>query len=93
MDALFHKGIELAELGKHDRAIEIFDKLLSKHTDNVNVIYAKSRSMASLNFDEVALSLLKQAISKNPKLIKKWAVKEKTFEKFEDDERFEKLVK
>ena len=27
MDAFFHKGIELAELGKHEKAIEIFDKI------------------------------------------------------------------
>jgi len=93
MDAFFHKGIELAELDKHKQAIEIFDKLLSKHKNNVNVIYAKSRSKAALEEIEDSLSLLKQAISQNPKVIKKWAKQEKIFERFQEDERFKKLVK
>ena len=92
-DALFHKGIELAELDKHKQAIEIFDRLLSKHKDNVNVIYAKSRSKAALDELEESLVLLKKAISYNPKVIKKWAKQEKIFERFQEIEQFRKLVK
>jgi len=92
MDALFHKGIEIAELGKHKQAIEIFDKLLTEHKNNVNVIYAKSRSKAALGEIDQSLDLLKQAISQNPKVIKKWAKQEPVFEKIQDDERFKKIT-
>jgi len=93
MDAFFHKGIELAELERHKEAIKIFDKLLDKHKDNVNVIYAKARSKAALNEIGESLALLKNAISKNSKVIKKWAQKEKIFERFQDNEQFQKLIK
>jgi tetratricopeptide (TPR) repeat protein len=92
MDAFFHKGIELAEIGKHDEAIKNFDTLLKKHVNNVNVIYAKARSKAALNEIDESLALLKQAISKSPKVIKKWAKQEKIFEKLQDDERFRKII-
>ena len=49
MDAFFHKGMEVAELGKHERALEIFDKLFQIHEGNVNVIYAMARSNAAMN--------------------------------------------
>ena len=93
MDALFHKGIELAELEKHDKAIDIFDKILSKHKDNVNIIYAKSRSKAALERYPEALDLLKQAVSKNPKVIRAWAKEEKAFTNLHNDDRFRALVK
>jgi tetratricopeptide (TPR) repeat protein len=63
MDALFHKGIELAELDRHEKAIEIFTKILSKHKDNANIIYAKARSNAALGNYLEAMDLLKRAIS------------------------------
>jgi len=93
MDALFHKGIELAELDKHEKAIDIFEQILSKHKENVNIIYAKSRSKAALGMYPESLELLKMAISKNPKLIRSWAKEEKLFEKFHDNNQFRKLVK
>ena len=93
MDALFHKGIELAELGKHKQALEIFDKILSKHKNNVNVTYAKSRSKAALDQIDESLELLKQAISQNKKVIKKWVEHEKIFDKLQDDERFRKIIR
>jgi len=93
MDAFFHVGIELAELGKHEKAIEIFDKILSKHKDNVNIIYAKSRSKAELGMYPESLELLKQAISKNPKTIRSWAKEEPIFQKLHRDDEFRKLVK
>ena len=93
MDAFFHKGIELAELGKHEKAIEIFDKILSEHKDNVNIIYAKSRSMAELGKHHESLQLLKQAIVKNPKIIRSWAKEEKAFERFHTNDEFKKIVK
>ena len=89
----FHRGIELAELGKHEKALEIFDKILSKHKDNVNIIYAKSRSKAELGMYPESLELLKQAISKNPKTIRTWAKEEPIFAKLHDNEQFRKLVK
>ena len=93
MDAFFHKGIEMAELGKHEKALEIFDKLLQIHKDNVNVIYAKARSNAALDNIDEAIYLLGQAIKKDRKTIKKWAVQEKFFDNLLDDPRFNKLVK
>ena len=93
MDAFFHKGIELAELGKHEKAIEIFDKISSKHKDNVNIIYAKSRSKAELGKYPESLELLKQAIAKSPKIIRSWAKEEKIFEKFHSNDEFRKIVK
>lgn len=93
MDAWFHKGIELAELEKHEKAIGIFDQILSKHKDNVNVIYAKSRSSAALGRHPEALKLLKQSISKNPKMIRKWAQAEPMFAKLLSSDEFRKLIK
>jgi len=93
LDAIFHKGIELAELQKHDKAIRIFDDLLRKQKENVNLIYAKARSMAALDETGLALELLKKAISKDPKTIRKWAKDEKIFERLHEDEQFRKLVK
>ena len=93
MDALFHKGIELAELDKHEKAIKIFDEILAKHKDNVNVIYAKSRSFAAMGDYVTSLKLLRQSVSKNPKVIREWAKKEKIFEKLHGNDEFRKLVK
>jgi tetratricopeptide (TPR) repeat protein len=93
IDAFFHKGIELAEIGKHEKAIDIFDQILSKHKDNVNIIYAKSRSKASLGMFPESLELLKQAISKNPKTIRAWAKEEKAFTQLHTNDRFRALVK
>ncbi len=93
MDAFFHMGIELAEIGKHEKAIEIFDKILSRHKDNVNIIYAKSRSSAALGRYPQALELLKQSISNGPKVIRSWAKEEPIFQTLHDDAEFRKLVK
>jgi len=40
-----------------------------------------------------SLELLKQAISKSPKIIRSWAKEEKTFEKFHNNDEFRKIVK
>lgn len=93
MDALFHIGIELAEIGDHKKAIEIFDKILANHKDNVNIIYAKSRSKSAVGEFPESLELLKKAISLNPKIIRAWAKEEKIFEKLYNNEQFRKLVK
>ena len=71
MDAYFHKGMELAELGKHDKALTIFDKLLQIHEGNVNVIYAMARSNAAIANIGRALYLLELAVKKDHKTIKK----------------------
>ena len=93
MDAFFHVGIELAELGKHAKAVDIFDRILSRHADNVNIVYAKARSLAELGRYSESMHLLRQAISKNPKTIRSWAKEEKIFQKFHSSEQFRKLVK
>ena len=93
MDALFHIGIELAENNQHKKAIEIFDKILANHKDNVNIIYAKSRSKSALGEYPESLDLLKKAINLNPKTIRTWAKEEKIFEKLHTNEQFRKLVK
>jgi len=92
LDSLFHKGIELAELERHEKAIEVFDNILDKHKGNINVVYAKARSKAALNEVNEAFDLLKVAI-KHSKTIKLWARKEKVFEKFYDDPEFQRMVK
>jgi len=40
-----------------------------------------------------SLELLKQAVSKSPKVIRGWAKEEKIFEKFHENDQFRKLVK
>ena len=93
LDAFFHKGIELAELGKHDKALEIFDKILQIHGDNVNVIYAMARSHAATSNVDRALYLLEQAVKKDRKTIKKWAIEDEFFDSLQDEPKFRKLMK
>jgi tetratricopeptide (TPR) repeat protein len=92
-DAFFQKGVQLAELGKHEKALDVFDEILKKYKDNVNVIYAKSRSKAGLKNYPEALDLLKQAISRNPKIIRKWAKEEPIFTVLHNNDKFRALVK
>ncbi len=40
-----------------------------------------------------SLELLKQAISKSPKVIREWAKEEEIFEKLHGNDQFRKLVK
>ena len=93
MDALFHIGIELAELDNHKKALEIFEQILTSHKDNVNVIYAKSRSKSALGEIPESLELLKKAVNLSPKTIRTWAKEEKIFEKLHNNDQFRKLVK
>jgi tetratricopeptide (TPR) repeat protein len=90
---LFHKGIELAELERHEKAIKIFDQILSKHKDNTSIIYAKSRSIFAMGNYPESLELLRKAISLNGKTVREWAKKEKIFEKLHDNDQFRKMVK
>ncbi len=57
------------------------------------MIYAKSRSKAAIERYPEALELLKQAISKNPKIIRTWAKEEPIFTKLHGNDQFRKLVK
>ena len=92
MDAFFHKGIELAELGKHEKALEIFHKLLQMHNDNASVLYAMARSNAATDNVGRALYLLEQAIKKDRKTIKKWAIEDEFFDSLQDEPKFRKLI-
>ena len=83
----------MAELGEHEKAIKIFDSILAKHKDNVNIIYAKSRSFAAIGDYVTSMKLLKESVSKSPKVIREWAKEEKIFEKLHGNEEFRKLVK
>ena len=83
----------MAELGQHEKALRVFDDILEKFKDNVNVIYAKSRSKAALGMYPESLELLKLAISKSPKIIREWAKEEKVYEKLHENDQFRKLVK
>ena len=85
--------MQLAELGKHEKALDVFDEILKKYKDNVNVIYAKSRSKAAIEKYPEALELLKQAISRNPKIIRKWAKEEPIFTVLHNNDKFRALVK
>ena len=93
MDAFFHKGMELAELGKHDKALAIFDKLLQVHEGNVNVIYAMARSNAAISNIGRALYLLEQAVKKDRKTIKKWALEDGFFDSLQNEPKFRKLIR
>ena len=92
LDALFHTGVELAQLNKHEKAIVVFDKVLTRFGRNINVVYAKARSKAALNEVEESLSLLKEA-TKQSKIIKTWAREDEIFLKFFDDPEFESIVR
>ena len=93
MDAFFHKGMELAELGKHDKALAIFDKLLQMHEGNVNVIYAMARSNAAIANIGRAIYLLELAVKKDKKTIKKWALEDEFFDSLQDEPKFRKLIR
>ena len=93
MDALFHKGMELAEIGKHDKALAIFGGLLQIHEGNVNVVYAMARSNAAIANVGRALYLLEQAVKKDRKTIKKWAIEDEFFDSLQDEPKFRKLMK
>jgi len=92
-DAFFQKGVQFAELGKHEKAIDVFNEILKKYKDNVNVIYAKSRSCAAIDKIPESMELLKQAIARNPKIIRNWAKEEPIFTKLHNDDKFRALVK
>jgi len=61
--------------------------------NNVNVIYAISRSNAAMGNIDKALYLLEQAIKKDRKTIKKWAIDDEFFDSLLDEPKFRKLVK
>tara|TARA_B100000929_G_C15502777_1_gene417927 strand:- start:2721 stop:3062 length:342 start_codon:yes stop_codon:yes gene_type:complete len=92
LDALFHTGVELAQLDRHEKAIVVFDKVLTKFGRNINVVYAKARSKAALNEIEESLSLLKEA-AKQSKMIKTWAREDEIFGRFIDDSEFESIIR
>jgi tetratricopeptide (TPR) repeat protein len=92
-EAIFYKATELSELGRHDEAIVIFDKILKEFPKNGTIIYAKARSKAQLGQNDDALILLAQAISHYGRTIKNWAVKDSSFDKIKGDPRFKTIVK
>ena len=92
LDALFHTGVELALLDRHEKAVVVFDKVLTKFGRNINVVYAKARSKAALNEIEESLSLLKEAAKKS-KMIKTWAREDEIFGRFIDDSEFESIIR
>ncbi len=49
--------------------------------------------MAALDEIGQELDLLKKAISKDPKTIRKWAKSEKIFERLQENEQFRRLVR
>ena len=85
--------MELAEIGKHDKALVIFGGLLQMHEGNVNVIYAMARSNAAMNNVGRALYLLEQAVKKDRKTIKKWALEDEFFDSLQDEPKFTRLIK
>ena len=93
MDSYFQIGKELAELGKHDKALAIFDKLLQIHEGNVNVVYAMARSNADIANIGRALYLLELAVKKDRKTIKKWALEDGFFDSLQDEPKFRKLIR
>ena len=62
----FTKVLNLQKLDKHEKAIEIFDQILSKHKENVNIIYAKSRSKAELGMYPESLDVVETCNLKKP---------------------------
>ena len=55
--------------------------------------FLQPTSKAALEIYPEALELLKQAISKNPKVIRIWAKEEPIFTKLHNNDQFKKLVK
>ena len=75
------------------RRLDVFDAILAKNKDNINVIYAKARSKAALGQYSQAMELLTKAVSGSPKVIRVWAREEKVFQVFHSERWFRKLVK
>ncbi len=75
-----------------EKAITVFDKVLTKFGRNISVVYAMARSKAAINEVEESLSLLKEA-AKQSKTIKTWAREDEIFEKFFDDPEFENIIR
>ena len=86
-------GVQTCALPIYEKAIRVFDDLLRQKKDNVNVMYAKARSLAALEQDAPALEMLKKAISKDPKTIRKWAKAEKIFERYHENDQFRRIVR
>ena len=62
------------------------------HEGNVNVIYAMARSNAAIDNVGKALYLLEQAVKKDRKTIKKWALEDEFFDSLRDEPEFRKLI-
>lgn len=90
-DITFQRGVQMAELGQHRRAIDVFEGISDKR-DNAVIQYSLARSWAALGDGETAMNLLKSAISGN-KSIRSWAKKESVFLPLREDPRFRKMVK
>ena len=69
------------------------DEISKKFKDNVNVVYAKSRSLAALERYPESLELLKKAVSGSPKVIRAWAKEEPIFTKLHSNDQFRRIVK
>ena len=91
-DAEFHEGIELAELGRHEEAQKVYDRLPERHQGNAQVEYAKARSYAAVGEYEMAAERLRVAIKKDSKTVKRWASEEKAFDAMRDDSKYSKIL-
>ena len=52
-----------------------------------------ARSNAAISNADRALYLLEQAVKKDRKTIKKWAIEDEFFDSLQDDPKFMKLIK
>ena len=92
-DIAFQRGVQLAELGRYDQAIGVFEDIPGKHRDSAILLYSLSRCRAGLGEGEAALDLLGRAVSKDAKTIRAWAREENVFLPLRQDPRFRKMVK
>jgi len=47
-DALYHKGVALARLGKHDEAVVCYDRMLEINPNDFEALYNKGVALGEL---------------------------------------------
>jgi tetratricopeptide (TPR) repeat protein len=78
VDALYHKGVALANLGKNDEAISYYDKALAVDPKHADALFSKGVTLGKLGKIEEAITWFDKALAVDPNnvdaLIKKGAV-------------------
>ncbi|MBO0440759.1 ankyrin repeat domain-containing protein [Candidatus Enterococcus ikei] len=62
----YHKSNFLRELGRHEEAIQLMDRLIKDYPNRVDFYFHKANSLRSLNRHQEAIEAMEQAIKINP---------------------------